>query len=426
MKQRIAAAAISVWLIFGVALGVRAAYAWSQARAIPPKDLAAASFAQETGNIAQAIASGRGFSDPFRQPTGPTAWLAPLYPLLLAGIFRLFGIFSLASFWVAASFNMLASAAACVPLYFAGKRISGTALGAGAAWLWAIFPNGAIVPFYWIWGTSLAALFAATILWATLAIDASGRRRHWISYGVLWGVALLNSPAIGSLAPFLFGWLAWRRKRRGMAWFGKPALAACVVLLCLVPWTARNYARFHRLVPLRSDFPFELWMGNNPVWNPRGRNPMAAVTRYGQVREYIELGETAFLQKKWREATAFMRGHKRLEVWLTKRRIVALWLGSADPILAFRGTRSPFIRFLLVVNGLVALGAVAGILALGFRRSAYAFPVAAFPIVYPCVYYMTITSLRYLYPIEPVLMLLGAAGVAAIFRRKDAASSVTA
>ena len=41
--------------------------------------------------IAQAIRSGRGFADPFREPTGVTAWMPPTLPLLLAGLYWLCG-----------------------------------------------------------------------------------------------------------------------------------------------------------------------------------------------------------------------------------------------------------------------------------------------------------------------------------------------
>ena len=44
----------------------------------------------EYGNIAHALAAGRGFSDPFIHPTGPTAWQPPVYPLFLAGLLWLF------------------------------------------------------------------------------------------------------------------------------------------------------------------------------------------------------------------------------------------------------------------------------------------------------------------------------------------------
>jgi hypothetical protein len=39
--------------------------------------------------IAQAVASGKGFSNPFQEDTGPTAWMPPGYPLLLALVIKL-------------------------------------------------------------------------------------------------------------------------------------------------------------------------------------------------------------------------------------------------------------------------------------------------------------------------------------------------
>ena len=40
------------------------------------------SFGYETGRVARALTEGEGFSSPFRQPSGPTAWLMPAYPAL--------------------------------------------------------------------------------------------------------------------------------------------------------------------------------------------------------------------------------------------------------------------------------------------------------------------------------------------------------
>src|SRR5580693_9094675 len=48
----------------------------------------------EAGRIARLIVQGEGFSNPLFGKTGPTAWLSPVFPYLLAGIFRIFGIYS--------------------------------------------------------------------------------------------------------------------------------------------------------------------------------------------------------------------------------------------------------------------------------------------------------------------------------------------
>src|SRR6202140_1431064 len=48
-------------------------------------------FGWEMGRIARSIAEGYGFSSPTDLPTGPSAWAPPLYPYILAEVFRLFG-----------------------------------------------------------------------------------------------------------------------------------------------------------------------------------------------------------------------------------------------------------------------------------------------------------------------------------------------
>ena len=51
-------------------------------------------FGWEMGRIAESLALGEGFSNPFHGTTGPTAWEPPLTPFLIAGVFKLFGIYS--------------------------------------------------------------------------------------------------------------------------------------------------------------------------------------------------------------------------------------------------------------------------------------------------------------------------------------------
>src|SRR5580693_10121647 len=160
----------SLLLIVVVALGTRLTFAWYEIRQFSPQVLSIVPFQTETGHIAYSIANGKGFSSPFQKDTGPTAWLAPVYPCLLAGIFRVFGIYSLHSFFAALALNILFSAGACVPLFYAGKRIAGVGAASAAAWLWALFPNALIIPFEWIWDTCLSALLVATLLWATLEL----------------------------------------------------------------------------------------------------------------------------------------------------------------------------------------------------------------------------------------------------------------
>src|ERR1700676_1616179 len=85
-------------------------------------------FGWEMGRIARSIAMGQGFSSPTDVPTGPSAWAPPVYPYILAGVFKLFGIHSNLSAWVILTFNSIFSALTCLTLYRIGEKIYGVAV----------------------------------------------------------------------------------------------------------------------------------------------------------------------------------------------------------------------------------------------------------------------------------------------------------
>jgi hypothetical protein len=416
MKQTLRKAATSLILIFFVALAARLIFTWDQSRKIPHEALATVPFEQETGSIAHALVTGRGFANPFLKDTGPTAWLTPVYPFLVAATFKLFGLFTIQSFYFLVFFNSICSAAVCIPLYRAGERVAGIGVASATAWLWAIFPSAVMMPFEWIWDTSLAAFLAAALLLATLNLaDASPESnpgatwRAWIFYGLLWGFTLMTNPSLGSLLPFLLAWAAWRRAKRAQLpprlALIKPATVLAIAILCCIPWTIRNYVVFHRLVPLRSNFPLEFYIGNNENYaGTRARWP-PPITKERETVRYFRMGETAFMDEEMRKAKDFIRTHPGKEVILTWKRFVAFWAGIANPLDEFSGAE-PLVKALILYAALTGLGALGGIIVLLARRSPYTFPLAIYPIVFPSIYYITHTSIRYRHPIDPIVLLL--------------------
>jgi 4-amino-4-deoxy-L-arabinose transferase-like glycosyltransferase len=416
MFRKLLSLLTSVWLITSVAFLTRVGFVCHQQRNIPHEALASVPFENEAGNIANALAQGRGFSDVFRRPTGPTAWLAPVYPSLLASIFRIFGQFTFTSFLAAALFNCIFSTAVTVPLFFAARRIAGPIVAAVAAWLWALCPSGIMLPFEWIWDTSLSAFLATAILWVTLELTEKSEVLDWIAYAVLWAIALLTNPSLGILLPFFLLWLAFRGSKGIPRSWRRPALSAAVVILCCLPWTARNYIQFHRLIPLRSNFPFELWLGNNDIFDEHAVGGIQRITRFGETRLYTQLGETAYMDEKRSLAWQFIRTHPALEMRLIGRRITATWLGTESPWRDFFSTDSLIVRSIFLFNACLTLAASLGFILLFLRRNRYAIPVALVPLLFPLVYYATHTNLRYRHPIDPVLLLLAAFAVISLFK----------
>jgi 4-amino-4-deoxy-L-arabinose transferase-like glycosyltransferase len=409
MRNGLRRAVTSLLLIVMVALATRLAFAWYEERQLSPRALSVVPFQTETGHIAYSLATGKGFSSPFQRDTGPTAWLAPVYPYLLAGIFKLFGVYTIRSFFAALILNILFSAGTCVPVFFVGRRIAGLGVASAAAWLWALFPNAIIIPFEWIWDTSLSALLVATLLWVTLELTEYRRLRNWCFYGLLWGFALLTNPAMALLLPFLLSWAAYRSGDRAKsASIGGPALAAGIAVLCCLPWTIRNYIQFHKFIPLRSNFAFELYIGNNENYDDEHRFRPGAITQDREILRYLHMGETAFMAEEKRKAVAFILAHPRNELWLVAQRFVDFWTGSATPLATFRQADANWLRLILLCNDAAPLFAFLGIAVLFVKKNPYAIPVAVVPLVFPLLYYVTHTSLRYRHPIDPVVLLLAA------------------
>src|SRR5437588_7957425 len=95
----------------------------------------------ETGRISRGLAEGKGFSSPFDADTGPTAWFPPLHPAIQAGVFKLFGIQSVASALVMRIFNIVCDVATCFVFFGVAATLWGTNFGFICGWIWALFPD---------------------------------------------------------------------------------------------------------------------------------------------------------------------------------------------------------------------------------------------------------------------------------------------
>jgi 4-amino-4-deoxy-L-arabinose transferase-like glycosyltransferase len=420
MKKILRSVATSLWLILAVALLLRVGFLYQFQHEHPKQAVSVIPFLFESGNIAHSLAVGAGFSSPFRVNTGPTAWMPPIYPLLLAGVFRIFGPYTLASFIAATLLNIGFVTFACVPIFYAAKRIGGLRIAATAAWLWAIFPNAILIPVESMWDASLAALLVATILWGTLALADSSRTRDWCAYGLLWGITLMTNATLVALFPLLLAWLAYRAYKQQRPWLAKLALSLGIAVLCCSPWTIRNYKIFHAFVPLRSGLGLQLWLGNNDSTQDIFRAERHPIYDANERAKYIELGEVAYMHEKQLQALQYMQSHPAREAHLIWRRIISFWSGGTPtPLNDFLNVDSTWFRFVLLFNLAAALGALYGIVVLIRRRRPAWFPAAVFPLVFPWAYYLSLVLPRYRLPIDPVVLLLAAVALESLFQTRN-------
>src|SRR6201996_304775 len=134
-------------------------------------------FGWEMGRIARALATGFGYADPFTGHSGPTAWSPPLYPMLIAGVFKIFGVYTAASAWVLLVINSIFSAATSSVIYEIAARCfrhTGRArnIALWSGWLWALYPAAMQFAVRWIWDMCITAFLFSKII--VIALRARG------------------------------------------------------------------------------------------------------------------------------------------------------------------------------------------------------------------------------------------------------------
>jgi 4-amino-4-deoxy-L-arabinose transferase-like glycosyltransferase len=369
-------------------------------------------FGYEAGRIAQSLVSGKGFASPVNLQTGPTAWLPPVYPLLVAGVVSLFGMYTKASAALLLSLNGLFSALTCIPIVLLGRRSFGARVGIWAGWIWALFPHAIFLSADAMWSTCLATLLLALLLLVALRLQHTTRLSAWVGFGLLGGFAGLTTASLLATLPFLGVWLCYRLHRRGERWLLPAVSAALAAIVLAMPWTVRNYEVFHRLIPIRDGFWLEFYLGNTgdlstyqTPWARRGPDLDPA-----QLAEYGRLGEIPYMAEKRRQALAFVESHPAWFLWTTLRRIVFTWTGfwelPRERVREFFDTEQAFDPASVLIYSTLTVLMLVGLRRGFLDRVADIWPYALVLLSYPLVYYITHPDLRYRHMIDPVVVIL--------------------
>jgi hypothetical protein len=405
------------WRVFWVGFAVRVLYMTlaHTYRIRPPEGHF--QFGWEAGRIAQALVHGFGYSDPFSNAylvhTGPTAWLPPLYPLLMAGVFKLFGVFTLKSAWVLLAINCVFSAATAMAVWESGERCFNRKVALWSAWLWALYPAAMQYAVRWVWEMTITtALFAWVLVLALRmrGVQGSGPRVHssesqlgrWVVFGLLWGMIALSNSTLLIFLPVCGVWIllpSWRdpRDRRGAA------LAGLIFVACLVPWTWRNWEVFHTFIPMRGNLGAELYMGNGPGSTGFLMEYYHPFQAPEQLRLYASMGEVRYVAMRGAEAKAYMAAYP-LHFWAdVAKRVYFFWISVPHP-----ADDAWYVEAGRVVN--FAFISVAGLLGLGLamRRHVPAAGLFAWAFVLlPVPYYLVTVHARFRHPLEPLICILG-------------------
>jgi 4-amino-4-deoxy-L-arabinose transferase-like glycosyltransferase len=401
-----------VMVLVSLALQIAAIGLFHQYRFRPGDDHFA--FGWEMGRIARSIALGQGFSNPYGGSTGPTAWEPPLYPYLMAGVFKLFGVYSETSAWVLLSLNSLFSALICIPIFFIARRVVGERLALWSAWTWALLPYEMYWAIHWAWDTTFSPLLLALVFLISLKLTEAHGWKLWAVFSALWGLIALSNPSMLSFLPFCGLWIWYRRYEACERSLGGVVLASAVFFVCLTPWMVRNYRVFGRFVFIRDDFGLQFRLGNGPFADGRLRAYLQPNLDPAEFEQFRQLGELAYAERCKRLAFTWVREHPRQFAIFSLKRFFYYWNGVPRET----GSTAPvdFRTSLFLASSVLAIWGLARAIR---KKLPGAWLFFWLVLSYPTVYYFVFPHARYRHPIEPELLILIVFLISEASKRRD-------
>jgi hypothetical protein len=368
-------------------------------------------FGWEMGRIARALATGYGYADPFVGHSGPTAWCPPVYPLLMAGVFKLFGVYTAKSAWVLMTINSAFSAAVALFIYEIAVRCYNRKVALWSAWLWALYPAAMQYAAHWIWEMSLTAMLFSWVFALALRMRGIGEPAgaqnpsstpRWLLFGALWGLIALSNATLLLFLPVCGLWILVGSRPLAASVL-RAALAGVVFLAFLAPWTWRNWRAFHTFIPIRSNFGAEL----NAAVSPGSEGfafpgTLPLVERDPQTMAYKSMGEIAYVRQQGELAKAYIAAHPAHYALISFKRFYFYWVSVPHPV-----DGSPWGEYFRELNYcfLSITGIMGLVLSLKNRVPAAGLFAWAFVLLPPAYYFITVAA-RYRHPLEPLIAIL--------------------
>jgi hypothetical protein len=364
---------------------------------------------RELGAIAISLMKTGEFANTYMIPTGPTAHLPPVSPLIDSLTYKALGLTSRAGYVRALFIIVTASVLYGMLPWFSERLGTGRAAGVIGGLVGAI---GGLVSTIWAklpgHGEYLTGLIMGLVLVAFL--------KRWKEQNGSWSGSLLLGLATGAafhlqpaLLPVIFGCMLfelwWVKNPRTWAHVGVIALG---ILLACLPWGWRNYRTFNAVLFIRSNLGLELRMGNYEgaaatfdvmdATNTQYRHPRVDLL---EARMLLDLGEVEYMRQAQDEALVWIRTHPAEFLWLTTQRFANLWAGPLHrPMEDSLGV--------LTLTVLAIVGAWRSFPRITIpQRAAFLIPLTTYPLIYYIVAYMP----RYRIPIDWILYILAGAAV---------------
>jgi 4-amino-4-deoxy-L-arabinose transferase-like glycosyltransferase len=359
-------------------------------------------FGFELSKLGRSLANGNGFT--LNEGESPTAAFPPVYPLVIAVFFSVFGSYSQAAAVAIFLFQSVCAGLVAILLGLIGTRLWNYKAGLIAGFVWAFYPTSIFYSVIHVWYCELAAtllLFAVTI--AIMARPPASFTRVFL-FGALSGLVILTDPTAAIYLALLLLWMLLIQKVKVPNLLALLLVGGVTVALVVSPWAIYNWFLHGSPRIVKSNFGEALFLGNHPL--AVGENTSAERKRAYATLDPKELNyyrsQPEFVADRYfmGKAMEWIQSHPLRFARLTAYRIGYFWTVNT--------TLGPNAWLRFAYYGPLLGLALYGIW-IGIPRLWDLAPVWLFLLIQPLPYYVThVAAGRYSYPVEPFVVLLAA------------------
>lgn len=366
-------------------------------------------------NLARSLADHGTYANPFvSMPTGPTAANPPLYPLLLAVFIKVLRAPALISIAVVVTSN-LANAFSATLLPRVSQVFYGDPVpGVFASLLWLASMQS--IP-GWDTNLTVAGILFFVVLTAPMVKPAEGSVVRAAIAGLLAGLLfLLNPSSVLIVLPWL-AFLLWRKSSDKGRAIGQGALIVGLLTVFIAGWCARNERALGGFVT-RTNLGMTLYASNNDCAQSsmfrdqmngcyQARHPNTSVE---EAQTLMKLGEVKYDRERIADTKSWISDHRTQFMRLTARRLLEFWFPAIESVPAtIQATNSaeilnavrPWVEaqnFYASAIWVVTALSLPGLMLMARRRQAVLVFILAVSAIYPILYYVVVSDMRYRYP----------------------------
>jgi len=340
---------------------------------------------------------------------------SPLYAYFEAFIHFLTG----KNYFLLEMIHAAIAALAVIPLFCIAKKIFDEKTAFISGLLYCLHP-GLVVYTVKIHEFTLVAFFILMI--TCILLYSENKIRNIILAGALLGAGILLRPTLIYIIPSFFVYLML--KKNGFKKAASKTLLIFLLAGCVIsPWIYRGYKLCGRVIFVTSSSGWLFWRGNNPGASGTAltvdRKPIFSVADENFKEKVYSLDETGQYDFFRSEALKYIRENPKKFFENTAKKFIYFWFFSPQTGFTYP---SGWLLFYMVIYYFLALFFIAG---LYFASGAGAIDKAALGFLLSIFIIISLgqsffyTEMRHRWMIEPLLMIISAYGISAIFSARD-------